>query len=168
MQRIAERGTRPGKRTPGGYFRWLRVCLALGRLGFGAVCGGGIAGALSALSGRLIATRSADQELLLRGLPGLVGVPEALFSLPAQPFPPFSNREELLAALRALEERSGGRFDWDAFLSACEGRNRRSRALLGLSERLRRCAPPLTDTSSAMAALASLAQESAAERMKTI
>lgn len=161
-----ESGTAVPGRKPGDYFRWLRVCggclrvlLRSGRKR-APHCP---KGRLRALLGSLILTQNDAQETLLSGFPGLVAVPEALFSLPAgirlTRFPSAGKGEEPFSALRRLEEKSGGRFDWDAFLSACERRNRRTRALLRLSERLRiRAGAPL-NTASAQAALASLAKE---------
>ena len=161
-----EAGTAVPGRKPGDYFRWLKVCggclrvlLRSGR----TRAPHGPKGRLRALLGSLVLTQNDAQETLLSGFPRLVAVPEALFSLPAGSrltrFPPAGKGEEPFSALRQLEEKSGRRFDWDAFLSACERRNRRTRALLCLSERLRRRAGVPLNTASAQAALASLAEE---------
>ena len=125
-----------------GYRRWLRVWAA-------ALTGG---------CDRLVLTENETQELLLTGFPKLTAVPAALFSLlPAAllppPFPPGLDTEEsALAALRALERRCGMSFDWGAFLTACEKRNRRSLASLARVGRI----PPCLDTASPAAALADL------------
>lgn len=148
-------------RAPGGYFRWLKVCGSVLRLFLCAPPGNGRAAAAR----RLILTRSRAQETLLKGFPGLVAVPAALFphlaetlALPAFPRAG-STEEDLLVAVRDLERRSGQRFDWDAFLGACERRNRLARAAQRLSDAIRRKADPPLDTASAQTAFAALAKE---------
>lgn len=155
----------PGRR-PGGYFRWLKVYGGAVRVLLGSGAGSaprGMKARLVALQNSLVLTQSDAQELLLAGFPGLVAVPEELFGglrriFALSVFPcAGTTEEEMLAAVRDLERASARRFDWDAFLSACERRNRRACALLALAECIRRQASPLLDTSSARAALDSLA-----------
>jgi len=162
-------GTAAGRRTPGGYFHWLRLWGAVMRAMLRAPAGERLHSAVR----RLVLTENPAQETLLKGFPGLVAVPEALFPglpelLPLAAFPRADTAEELLGAVHALERACGEGFDWDAFFTACEKRNRRTDALLSLAERIRRRADVRLDTASAHAALAALAAELATERKKEI
>lgn len=146
---------RPAKnpvRPPLGYFRWLAVWgAALVRLLRGRT-----------LAGHAVRAEDAAADCLLRGFPGLLAVPAALFAegAPFESCVPVAaagkSEEELLDCIRQLEERSGERFDWDAFLSYAERQARRAKRLDALFSQLR---PLVLDASTPAAALRSLARE---------
>ena len=166
---MAFAGSAGGRKTPRGYFRWLRFWGAVLRAIVRAPSGRRLQTAVRCL----ILTDHPAQELLLKGFPALVAVPEALFpTLRETPglavFPRAASAEELLDAVRALERTSGRRCDWDAVLTACEEQNRRNDALLSLAAHVRSLAGARLDTASARTALAALAEELAHERNKEI
>lgn len=141
------------ERSPRLYGRWLRAWAGvLRRLVRGEEPGA-----------RLLWTQDAAAELLAAGFPALSAVPERLFAETAALFPDrfrlcaAGSEDELLALIRRAEERFSLRFDWDAFLAACERQRRRARRLRALVEAIRALAPPETDTRSALAALRDLA-----------
>ena len=139
-------------RPPRGYGRWLGFWLrALARLlrpGSPSV--------------RLVWTADGAAETLAAGFPSLLAVPEELFADTAALFPEGlrlraeGSEEEQLAAIRAIEKRAGVRFDWDAFLAACERRDRRAGRLFFLSEAIADRAPPRIDARTPRSALRSL------------
>ena len=140
-------------RPPCGYGRWLGFWLrALAR----ALWPGS-----SGL--RLLWAEDRAAETLAAGFPALLAVPGELFARTAELFPARcrlaaegKGEEELLAAIRELERRCDARFDWDAFLAACERQNRRAARLGALAEAVRALAPRGLDTRSPLAALRSL------------
>lgn len=141
---------RVGARDLRGFGRWLGTW----RAALGLLLRG------EPLPGRLLWTQDDAAALLAAGFPGLIAMPEALFAQTAALFPgrrrlaaAGKGEEEILAAIRAIEEGGGIRFDWDRFLTRCERENRRARRLRALAERIRALAPPETDTRSALAAL---------------
>lgn len=139
-------------RTPRGYARWLAFWLRA------------LARPLRSrrLAGGLVWTQDEHAALLAAGFPALLSVPEPLFRETAALFPErcrlstARTEEEQLAQLRLLERRTGLRFDWDAFLAACEKQNRRAARLRALSEALGSLAPPRVDARSPRMALHSL------------
>ena len=149
--RYNQREIRGGRR-PLLYGRWLRAWAGALR----CLLRGG------ALSTRLLWTEDARAALLAAGFPALSAVPERLFSETAALFPgrfrlgAAVSEDELLAQIRRAEEHFSLRFDWDAFLAACERRDRLSRRLRALSEAIGRRAEPLLDTRSPSAALRGL------------
>ncbi len=147
---------RAGGRDLRGYGRWLRVWAGAARF---------------LLRGEtpvrcVLWTRDAAAELLASGFPGLLAVPEELFAETAALFPnrcrlaaAGKGEDELLETIRAIEGRSGLRFDWDAFLERCEREKRRARRISALVRSLESLVPPSVDTRSALAALRSLGRE---------
>ena len=104
-------------------------------------------------------------ELLAAGFPALLAVPAPLFAETAEFFPrrcrlvaEGKDAEALLAAIRDIETRFSLRFDWDAFLAACEKRERRSDRLRALSRKLAELAPPPLDARTPYMALRSLSE----------
>lgn len=101
-------------------------------------------------------------ELLAAGFPSLCAVPAPLFAETAALFPgrcrlyAAGSEEELLAQLRRVEQRFGERFDWDAFLAACERQNRRAARLRSLSAALSALTPASVDARTPQAALRDL------------
>lgn len=149
-----------GRKAPRGYLRWLRLWGGVLRALLRAPSGD----RLRTAARSLILTEHPAQELLLKGFPGLVSVPESLFPMLREMpemtvFPRAASAEELLEAVRALERTSGRRCDWDAVLTACEKQNRRTDALLSLSSRIRGLAASRIDTATALTALSALAAE---------
>ena len=151
----AFRYNRQGRgRPPRLFARWLGVYL---RALSGLLRGKG-------LSGRALWTEDAAAELLAAGFPSLLAVPEPLFAETAARLPGRARlcaslpEEALLAQLRRVEERFGSRFDWDAFLAACEREARRGRRLRALADAIGALAPPQIDTRTPYAALRSLSE----------
>ena len=106
-----------------------------------------------------------NAALLAAGFPALLPVPAPLFAETAALFPgrcrlaaEGKDAEALLAAIREVETRFSLRFDWDAFLAACENRDRRGGRLRALSRKLADLAPPPLDTHTPQTALRSLSE----------
>ena len=135
-----------------GFFRWLSF--RVGALALLLRKG--------SLSGHLVWTEDASADALAAGFPSLLAVPEPLFAETAALFPARlrlcaeGTEEELLARIRLVEQRCGLRFDWDAFLAACEKQNRRARRFRALSDALARLAPLPLDARTPHTALRSL------------
>ncbi len=137
-----------------GYVRWLRFWgSALARLL-----------RTGTLAGGLVWIGDDADELLAAGFPSLLAVPGPLFAETAALLPDrlrlraAGSEEELLAAIRLVEGKSGERFDWDAFLAACEKRDRRGGRLRALSRKLAELAPPPLDARTPHSALRSLSE----------
>ena len=142
-------------RPPRGYVRWLGFWLrALARLIF-----------FGPPAVRLVWAEDGSAELLAAGFPALLAVPGELFAASAALFPQErrlgagQTEEELLAQIRRLEARCGERFDWDAFLAACERQNRRAGRLRALEEALETLAPPRIDARTPRSALHSILEK---------
>ena len=106
-----------------------------------------------------------NAALLAAGFPALLAVPAPLFAETAALFPgrcrlaaEGKDAEALLAAIREVETRFSLRFDWDAFLAACEKRDRRGGRLRALSRKLADLAPPPLDARTPYTALRSLSE----------
>lgn len=146
------RDGRPAARPPRGYVRWLRFWL------------GALALPLRGRprAARLVWAEDAAGELLAAGFPSLLAVPAPLFADAAALFPgrlrlrAESTEEALLAQLRRAEARCGERFDWDAFLAACERQNRRAGRLRAAAEVLASLAPRSVDARTPQTALRSI------------
>lgn len=138
-----------------GYGRWLRVWAgALLRAARGELA-----------PDSLLWTADEGSALLAAGFPSLLAVPEELFAQTAALFPDRlrlcaagRGEEELLAAIRGIEQRCGARFDWDRFLARCERENRRAQRLASLAEALRSLVPPPIDARTPHSALRDLAE----------
>ena len=130
---------------------WLLLLARLLRRGTGA--------------GPILWAEDRPAELLAAGFPSLLAVPGELFAALSALFPEElrlraeGSEEELLAAIRRVEERFGERFDWDLFLAACERQNRRANRLHALAEALGALAPPSVDARTPRSALRSLQKE---------
>ena len=106
-----------------------------------------------------------NAALLAAGFPALLAVPAPLFAETAALFPgrcrlaaEGKDAEALLAAIREIEKRFSLRFDWDAFLAACEKRDRCGVRLRALSRKLAELAPPPLDARTPQTALRSLSE----------
>ena len=147
--RYNRRGSSPARKLCG-YARWLRFWAeALARP---RACGA-------------VWAEDADAGLLAAGFPALLAVPAPLFTETAELFPgrcrlaaEGKDAEALLAAIRDVEARFSLRFDWDAFLAACERRDRRGGRLRTLSRALAALAPPPVDARTPQTALRSLSE----------
>ena len=95
-----------------------------------------------------------DAALLAAGFPALLAVPAPLFAETAALFPGRCR----LAAEGKDAARFSLRFDWDAFLAACEKRDRRGGRLRALSRKLADLAPPPLDARTPQTALRSLSE----------
>ena len=116
-------------------------------------------------AGRLLWTEDENAALLAAGFPSLLAVPAPLFAETAALFPgrcrlaaEGKDAEALLAAIREIEKRFSLRFDWDAFLAACEKRDRCGVRLRALSRKLAELAPPPLDARTPQTALRSLSE----------
>ncbi len=116
-------------------------------------------------AGRLLWTEDGTADVLAAGFPALLAVPAPLFAETAALMPgrcrlaaEGKDAEALLAAIRDVETRFSLRFDWDAFLAACENRDRRGGRLRALSRNLADLAPPPLDARTPYTALRSLSE----------
>ena len=146
-----DQGEKPAPRPARSYARWLRFWAR--------------ALVIPPRGNRVVWAEDAAAETLLRGFPSLLAVPAPLFAPTAALFPDRlrlaaegKDEKTLLAAVRAIGQACGARFDWDRFFAACERQNRRARRLRALSRALETLAPAELDLSSARAALASLGE----------
>ena len=142
-------------RPPRGYVRWLRFYAEALRA---LLC-------RRPLAGRAVWAEDAAAELLVFGFPAVLAVPAPLFADLAPLFPDrfrlaaaHRTEDELLALIRGVEDKSGGRFDWDRFLERADSQNRRARLLRAAAERLAALAPEPLDTRSPQSALRSLTE----------